>query len=605
MSIRGIKFVLGMILICSFLATASAQIPTIMSRKTGIDRELDTVSKLMRAGEFERAISYLDHLKQSLGDDPKITSMYKRVYAEAKMYPQLETIIEDQLRQKPGDELLLAELGNAKFLLDDAKAADSLWKLVLNSGSTNSTAYSYVANYKLRYGDYDGAAAAYLKGRSVLGIDWIFSYELAGVYEAQRKYPEAVEEMLRYVGKSSISEGPISSRIAGFIEDSDNPDEIVRAVRNGVQEFSSDKKMMAILGDVYIKIGDMSRALETFRKMGIGLNDDGASLVFFAERCFENKVYSTAIEAVDEYFKTTKKGLNNDRALLIKGRAQQMAGRIDDSVVTFSKLSQSAKDRNIREQADYLLGLVYAEDLGDCAAALQVWNELAENGRVVDVRDMAEIGMASCYLRMDRFPVAESILADLVDKRGAGIADQKALFLLGEIYFVKGEYDRATEAYENLARISPGDDYANDALERLGILSATGPDSSALDMFGEGLKEMNMRHLSKAAEIFSDSVLTNSSLAEQAMFFSASILDGADDVSEAIDGYKKYIERFPEGTYADRAYFGLGNLYLRNKETHSLARAAFSTILERFPDGPVVEQAREKLRELESENKIG
>lgn len=605
------EFLIGVLTVLVFLVPSSAfaQIPDI-SQGDKLASNLNTVNSLIRMGDFERALAFLDHLKGLYGEQSNIMYLYKRVYQEAKMFPELEKVIVGQLSQDPGDQMLVAELGNVKFLLGDYDAADSLWDMALDSGGNNTTVYIAVATYKLHYGDYEGAIQAYLRGRAAIGSQTIFCYELANVYESQRKYPDAVGELLLYLSNATAKSRMVSSKIGGFLKDSDNRETVVKAVEDGAKRYEGNKEIQGILGEVYIKLGRMDRAFDTYRKLGSGEKDDGASLCEFAERCLDNMAYSTAIEAVNEYQRISKLKVFEDRALLIKGKAQRRAGLIDDAIVTLTSLSKSAGRRNISDEATYILGTIYSSDLEDCQSAISTWKRLAEQGSVVQMKEMATVEMASCYMRMDDFATAEILLAGMVDTPFGLAVNQKAVFLLGDLALMNGDYSRAKREYERLVGKNPGDEFANNALERLTVLSAAGFDSESepgneLRLFSRAIKEMALGNDLKAADIFSDSSFESSPMAQIAVFYTGIIYKDAGDDADAISTLKKYINEFPDGFYVDRAYLNLGDLYLESKDTYPEARSAFDTILRDFPDGPVVEQARERLRWLESSEKIG
>jgi len=584
------------------------QIPEI-KQEDRLDKDLDTINDLLRMGDFERVLGYLDHMKAVYGDSPKLTFMYKKVYIEAKMFSQLEDLIRNQLAAAPRDEMLIAELGNVKFLQNDTKSADSLWEMALNSGGANTSVYVYVANSRLQFGDYDGAVAAYRRGRLAIGSQSVFAFELANVFESQRKYVEAVNELMSYLNQTPAKLNLVASKIGGFLKDTDDTDEIVDAVIKAARMYPDRIGIQEILGEIYLKLGRMDRAFDTYRKLGKAQMDDGASICSFAARCFDNQAYATAIEAVDEYLNITKRGIYKEKALMVKGQAQRKAGMIDGAIGTLTSLADSAKHSDIKDQAAFLLGTIYSSDLDDCPAAMKVWDDLAEHGGIIELRDKAVVEMASCYMRMDNFPMAESTLTALKDEnKGDRAVNQKALFLLGDLAFMSGNYSGAKEMYELMVRIDPGDEFSNNALERLTILSAAGPDSAGnegLKLIGDGLRELAMGELVPAAELFLDSVFTGTPLAQIAGFYSAAIYEKSGDNPRAIELFQKFIADYPSGSFTDRAYLALGDLYMLNKEDFQLARSAFETILKEFPDGPVVEQAREKLRRLDSIDKIG
>ena len=600
------KYILVLLLFTAIIP-AFAQIPVI-KEYTRMDRDMEFVSSLLRMGDFERAISYLDQMKGNYGDSPKLDYMYKKAYALAKMYPEWEAMIMQQLGQLPDDGLLLAELGSIKFMQNEISAADSLWELALNLDGGNISVYLYVAGYKLQFGDYDGAVDTYRRGKLVLGSQSAFSYELAGVFESQRKYPEAIYELFLSLEQSPGRINTVKTKIRGFINDNETPDAIIDAVKKGVEMHPGKIDFLEILGDLYLVLGRLDDALETYKKMGKGLNDDGRSLCSFAERCLENRFYTTAIEAIDEYFRISRKQTDAEWALYIKGNAQRAGGFTREAIATLTSLAGTAQNRKIAEQSAYLLGILYSEDLDDCLTAIDVWGNLNGQGVIAEIRDMAVVEMASCYLKLDYFAAAESVLADLTANRGNQIISQKGMFLLADLNFARGELAKAKSIYEMIVKVYPGDYYANNALERLIILQDSGSDGdpdSVLSLFAYGLKSILRGNPLEGAKVFSDSVMAASSLAEHALYFAATLYCDNGERLTAINAFQRYMEEFPEGTYLDRAYFSLGDLYLQDKDTYPLAISAFNTILEKFPEGPVVEKARKKLRQIESTDRIG
>ncbi len=573
-----------------------------------LSEDLNTANSLIRIGDFERALSFLSHIEKTYGENQRIFSLYKILYSEAKMYHELEKLIYGQLADSPDSPLLIAELANVKFLLDDRRTADSLWNLALDRGGKNKSVYIYIANYKLRFGDYDGAAAAFIRGRLNLGIPSAFASQLAGIYESKREYSRAVHEYLVELDSKPRQLGVISTKIRGLLKDTDNPDEIITAVRSRINEFSQSQSIYQILGDLYIQNGEMNKALEAYRTLGRTLKDDGTSLYRFAERCYDSRAHTTTITAVEEYFRISRKAAFKEPALFLKGKAQRAAGLIDEALNTLASLSMNAANPQIRDRSGYLVGAIFADDMGDCRKAVANWNNIIHRLSTPDIRDDVRVEMALCLIRMEKPEFAESLITLVTTDRNPDKKSERALYLLGELAFFKGDYVRAIKTYRRLASQYPRGDFANNAIERLIVINAenTGDDYSRyLDRFAAGAKAQAMGRLLQAAEIFSDTVFYVSSIGEQAEFHAAVVYSEAGQKHLAVESFKRYIDRYPDGFYADRAYFNLGDLYSENIETLSLSRSAYNKILESFPQGPVTEPARERLKRLESLGEIG
>jgi tetratricopeptide (TPR) repeat protein len=576
--------------------------------KPNIDNDLRAAISLIRAGEFSRAITYLDRIRGKYGDDPRITDLYMQVYKEGKLYPELEGAIKKELIKHPRDPLLLSELGEARYLQNKETDADSLWNMAIESGRLDESTYRYVADYKLRYGMYDSAIEVYLRGRKNLNSPYIFSMELAGIYEAQRDYPRAIDEYLLQILQMPERLGSISTQIRGLMEDADDPEQIIGTITSHLKSSPGRTELYEILGDLYIKQNKMDKALECYKTIGSKQNDDGQSLVRFAVRALDSKAYDTAILAADEYLKTSKKGMLRETALSAKAKAQFSSGLHYESLAGYRKLFETASDPKIRDDAGFNCGLIFANYKSDCDSAIIFWNILLSSVKDPIVQNSARLEMATCYLKKDQSPLAESLLNLIVSGRTIDSNLERAKFFLGDLYFFRGDNQKASELFKEVVGRFPQGDYSNDALTRLDVISQASDDESSkkyLSLFAQGMKALELNEPLQAASILSDNIFGGSPIAEQASFYAASSLARGKSKADAIAGFNKYIENYSDGLYTDRAYLNLGNLYMEDPATYPQAKTAFNKILEAFPTSPVTELARQKLLQLQSPGKIG
>jgi tetratricopeptide (TPR) repeat protein len=598
----------ALILLVFLLAgQARAQI-TAPGNNSMLSRDISAANSMIAVGDYERALSFLDYMERTYGPGRQINALYKRIYAETKMYPELEAIVLGELAESPDDPIILAELASVRFLLNDPAAADSLWNLALENGPNLQSTYSIVAGYKLRFGDYDGAIDVYELGRRNLGNPYLFSSNLAGIYESKREYDRAVEEYLLQLEQNPAKLGIVSGRVRGLLEDSDSPEVIISAVKSGMSRFDDPEIVSKLLGDLYIRLGRFDDALDTYKTLGADKKDDGASLYEFARRCYDYRAYQAAARAVEEYFRTSREKSLQERALLLRGQAERALDSVDQAINTLLPLYGRATIPEVRDLAGYNVGSILATEKGNCAEAVSLWDDVIRTGRSEDIVDLTRVDMASCLIKMDRLDNAESLLTAVSPGMKRDPVSDRAFFLQGEIALFKGEYDRAARIYRGLMRGSPGSNFANDALQRLMVIEAEKTDdkySTHLNRFAAGARARAAGRLKEAARIFSDETFASSSIGEQALFAAALAYRDANERDLAVETLNRYIEQYPQGFYADRALLSLGDIYMLGKETRSLARDAFNKILEEFPDGPVSDQARGRLKKLETLDEIG
>lgn len=598
------------IITAAIILPAAAQLPVQFGNQE-LDRDLSVVQNLQRVGKFKDALDYLGVLKVKFGEDPRIASLYKSIYTDAKMYPELETQIREEIAKSPQNPLPLAELGNVRYLRDDPKGADSLWNLALKMGEKNQAVYIYVANYKLRYGDYEGAIQTFLKGRKEFNIPDIFSSDLANIYEAQRNYPAAVNEYLNRLVISPNRFLSISPKILELVEDSESVDDIIAAIKKKIDENKNVDVLYEVLGDVYITRNDMKNAFETYRIMGKGSNDDGQSLYRFAERCLDFKAYATAAQAVDEYLAKSKRLSRKDQALLLKGEALKREGKTEEARTLLLDLYNSTIDLSVKSHSGFLMGQI-SSDKNDCSGATDIWRNAIKLTSDPLLKNKMIYESARCEIKLGDYNIADSLLKIIGDQETGDEIRQSALFLLAELNLFRGKYADARDGYVYIIKSFPRSDYANDAVARMTVISTLGIDNSGftadnklMDSYAKALENRMLGKYDAAATILLSPDMEKSAIGENAFFLAGNIYAEAGMNDKAINIYKSYIDKYPDGFFADRVYLAMGDIYRENPQTADLARDSYNRILEAFQEGPVTELARERLRSLESQKNIG
>jgi TolA-binding protein len=352
----------------------------------------------------------------------------------------------------------------------------------------------------------------------------------------------------------------------------------------------------------------MDKALDCYKTITVKLDDDGQSLIRFAGRAYDTNAFGTAIIAIDEYFKISKNVAFKDIALLAKARARMAAGHYNEALDDFRKLSSEAGDYRIKDEAGFSSGLIYAQHKGDCDSAMAAWGAMLRTVKDPSLQNRARLEMAVCHIKRDGYSIAESLLTLVAATKIADSSIERAVFLLGEISLFRGDFKRADDIFRQMVRQFPNAAHSNDALTRIDVIMLAGEEESSVEFladFAAAMKAIMMGRPLAAAAILSDSSLASSPIAEQASFYSGLSFSRGNEYERAIVALRDYIDRFSDGLYTDRAYLEIGDICRLNPDTYADARAAYNRILELFPNGPVTEIARQRLRQLETQGKLG
>ncbi len=155
------------------------------------------------------------------------------------------------------------------------------------------------------------------------------------------------------------------------------------------------------------------------------------------------------------------------RLFLYKGELLLQKNEVQQAQACFSRLKLST-DSVIREAALYFLADSYARQ-GKIDLALRIYTRLAANpfdDKHV-YRPYAVFALASAFQRKGRFADAEKTFARLEKESGvpAGVKEE-ALYRLGELHFLRRDYQGAAECYEAMLVEFPDGGFAREGRKR-------------------------------------------------------------------------------------------------------------------------------------------
>ncbi len=90
------------------------------------------------------------------------------------------------------------------------------------------------------------------------------------------------------------------------------------------------------------------------------------------------------------------------------------------------------------------------------------------------MQNRVRIEMSVCHIKKGDFDSAEGLLKAASSNQAAEATMERAMFLLGDIAFYRGNLDSAGETYKQMVKLYPQGDFTNDALMRLDILAMAG-----------------------------------------------------------------------------------------------------------------------------------
>ena len=181
-----------------------------------------------------------------------------------------------------------------------------------------------------------------------------------------------------------------------------------------------------------------------------------------------------------------------NKTLLRKAEIEFMKGEFDDASSMLSAVASNPRDNSANDAIE--LSLLITALKNDSTEAVKYANarllmkrfklndaaiilaEITDNTQNFILRDIAEFDLAKILIAREDYEKAIELLDALTKREESALYSDKALYLIGEIYF-RGlkKFDKAQKIFENLLEKYPNSIYLNSSRENINeIISLTG-----------------------------------------------------------------------------------------------------------------------------------
>jgi tetratricopeptide (TPR) repeat protein len=215
-----------------------------------------------------------------------------------------------------------------------------------------------------------------------------------------------------------------------------------------------------------------------------------------------------------------------------------------------------------------------------------------------ELKSLACWEIGKCEIMSGNTDSALFYLPTQFPKGNAAFTDDyaQALLLAGKCYFWKGELDSAMAIWENLARIKPMSDPANDALREILLVKET-KDSTILGDYASACFLSEQWRLAESISTFK-SIITK---ALSSLIASRSALETADcwvNLSlpdSAISFLESYLKSAPSTRLKDEIFLRLAKIYKVELNDPRQALECYERLLLECPDSPLAPRVRIEL----------
>ena len=572
----------------------------------------------MRAGQFERAITLLEDLRQDAPGNPTFYDKLKEAYESVKQYDDAIALVESRMGSRP-TPMRLSEKARLLYLKGNEEQAFATWDEAIQRAPERANTYRVVYQALADIRRFDRAIDVLQRGREALGQPDAFRTELAYLYNLNGEHEAAMEEYVALLDASPNRLSFARSRLRPFVEQDDGLSASISVLQAAVREAPLNRAYRELLGWLLMEQGDYREAFDVYRAVDRLEDEQGRVLFRFAQRAADADAYAAASSAYDLILERypdapvapqAQKGLGD----MHRRQAEQAGERALDGggnrvdAPQYEAAAQAYRTfletyPNHPAVPDVLLelGQLQLDVFMQLREARSTLARIAEQHPETDAANQARYNVGRIALLQGRIDDARLAFSRLVERLQTGDLAEEARYELALLHFYQGEFDAALTRVEATNQ-NTSTDVANDAIELKVLLRQNkGPDSlnTPLRLFADARFQERQRDYDAALGRL-DSLLAQygrHTLADNARFRRAGLLQARGDTSAALEAYGQIPLMHPKSPFADRSLYKRAALLTDRGDLES-AVSALNQLLEKYPNSLLASDARERLRAL-------
>ncbi|MBN2790177.1 MAG: hypothetical protein JXR69_08300 [Candidatus Delongbacteria bacterium] len=264
--------------------------------------------------EYSKAYSLYNSLIRTNFTDPQVLNGYVRNSVKTNRIKECEIKLKQIILDYKKDEKkksniveiqLESFLGQLFFMTGRDMQGNEIIKLINSSDISNKLKYSTKGRIYFESGSYKNSIDQYLKARTELDDENIFSKELFYSYRSSNMISDAAEELVNiFISEDRQIDREIrfdvfSSKheMVKLFQDEMNRKPIIKKVK---ERSTKNKKLIPLLSELYFMNKDYDQSFEVIKNTNI--DDDIPAIISFANRLYKDKEYENSANFFSLYF---------------------------------------------------------------------------------------------------------------------------------------------------------------------------------------------------------------------------------------------------------------------------------------------------------------
>lgn len=561
--------------------------------------------------EFDKALDYYEKLyKKQEGFYPQ----YLNCLLQLQDFKTAEKTVKKQVKKYPEKLVFMVDLGTVYQKDGETSKADGAWKDAVKSIKKDDQVFE-AAKAFVEIRQYDFAVETYLRGRKISLNNYLYSFELAKVYEAKGDKLSMINEYLGALEEEPAYIQAVQNELQtsfGSDADAEQNDLLRTELLRRIAKRPDKTIFSELLIWMQIQQKDFEGAFVQAKALDRRNNENGDRLMSLAELSAENKAYDVAKKA---YQYVIDKGDDNfnyvfARMQFLNVSYQKITQQLN---YTFEELTELEKN--------YLSTL---DELGKTAATVAHLKNLAHLQAFYLNRPKDAISLLESAVDLPR--VSQKVQAELkleladillasgdiweaslrysqVEKTFKYDAiGQEAKFRNAKVAFYTGNFKWA-QAQLDVLKGATAKLISNDAMDLSILISdafAIDTNEAPLQIYARA-ELLSFQNKTQEALTTLDSInalFPNHALADEVLYEKALIYLKLFKFEQSAEMFQEIITNHGFDILADDAMFNLALLNEEQFKNLEKAKELYKELMEKHPDSLYVVEARNRFRAL-------
>lgn len=583
-----------------------------LSLQAQVDRELELARAWERDGQLEKALTIYQQLyeKDSLHAD--VLLGLKNIYKTLGYHDARRSLIQKQVRRDSLNIVLRIELADAWYRQKAVAEGEREVDRILSMKEAGESVYRLVASMLIENRRLDEVELVYRRARTTFKNENLFVLDMARLHTYRGDYYRATQELIRFTaGQSDLTY--LETQLSQFPDTEKETHQVIRALKEYLQNQSSDLGMHRILLKILVRSGAYAEAFDLAKSLDERLKRQGLEVLNFADQARGAEQFDVAKEGYEFFLTRYPQSPQAELGLAVcieasaeaTGSGVKIADslvseklQLDEAIRRFDVIIQKYPQTEWAAEALKRAGTLYLDRYFDVDQSLRYYRRLAREYLRSGFRLEGWLKVAECLVIQNRMDEAKNELSEILRQ---GFTDRDATdlarFRIAEILFYEGRIDSVRRWLSPLIGQKSGRT-VNDALELALVLQENVKTPADLKVFAEARRLIFQRRYGEALLRIDQLLERRSSLGDDACLLRAVVFQKQKKFDEAVQSLEWLTTKYEKSPLADRATLLKGEIAAAQKDFAAAIRH-YKSLLTNYPASIYSAEARKRLRELE------